>query len=198
MSSINLYPNGFLVKRIDSEYAATFGQYKGVEGDCFPINEHFSPKNVSLEESKYLSDFLSKNVMLNDFDNSYADVCPNIYFIKRYIKACKAEGIGVQVIYCKTQKKFPECEINTSSDSFRFLGYDLAYPGGSYYSCVFNDSKWISEMARFHLNKYGLFNSESEMLEFIRLRNELEKANPHSTSEPGEFIIYQLWEYKDI
>lgn len=104
MSSVNLNPNGFLVKRIDSEAAKIFGQYRGVEGDCFPINECFLPKKISLEESKYLSNFLKDNVMLNDSDNSYVDVCPNIYFLKRYIKACLAEGLEIQVIYCKTQK----------------------------------------------------------------------------------------------
>lgn len=195
MSSINLCPNGFLVKRTDSEYAATFGQYRGVEGDCFPINEHFSPKIVSPEETKYLSDFLVNNIMLNASDNSYVDVCPNIYFIKRYIKACQAEGMGIQVIYCRTQKKFPECEIDTSGDNFKFLGYDLAYAGGNYYSCLFSDFKRIPEMSRFHLNQYGLFSSESEMLEFVKFRNELEKIKPPSAFELGEFIIYQLWEY---
>jgi hypothetical protein len=198
MSSVNLYPNGFLVKRIDSEDAKKFGQYSGVEGDCFPINEYFSPKKISLEESKYLSKFLKDNVMLNGFDNSYVDVCPNIYFLKRYVKACQAEGLKIQVIYCKTQKKFPESDIDTSDGNYKFMGYDFGYPGGDYYSCVFNDVTRIPEMARFHLNQYGLFNSESEILEFIKLRNELEKNKANLTSELGEFIVYQLWEYKYI
>lgn len=198
MSSVNLYPNGFLVKRIDSEDAKTFGQYRGVEGDCFPINENFLPKEISLEESKYLSNFLKDNVMLNGFDNSYVDVCPNIYFLKRYIKACQAEGLKIQVIYCKTQQKFPESDIDTSDGNFKFMGYDFGNPGGDYYSCVFNDVTRIPEMARFHLNQYGLLNSESEILEFIKLRNELEKNKPDLTFELGEFIIYQLWEYKYI
>ena len=53
-------------------------------------------------------------------------------------------------------------------------------------------------MTNFHLNQYGLFNSESEILEFIKVRNELEKIEPYLTFELGEFIIYQLWEYKDF
>lgn len=198
MSSVNLYPNGFLVKRIDSEEAKMFGQYRGVEGDYFPINECYSPKEISLEESKYLSKFLKDNIMLNDFDNSYVDVCPNIYFLKRYIKACQAEGLEIQVIFCKTQKKFPESDINISDGNYKFIGYDFGYPGGDYYSCVFNDVMRIPEMARFHLNQYGLFNSEPEILEFVKLRNELEKNKPYLKFELGEFIIYQLWEYKHI
>lgn len=78
------------------------------------------------------------------------------------------------------------------------MGYDYGYPGGDYYSCVFNDVTRVPEMAHFHLNQYGLFNSESEILEFIKLRNEIEKNKADLTSELGEFIIYQLWDYKYI
>lgn len=188
MSSVNLYPNGFLVKRTDSEDAEKYGLYKGVEGDCWPVIE------ISTEEGKYLSNFLEHNIFLNDSDNSYVDVCPNIFFLKRYIKACENAGYKTQVIYCKTQKRVPECDVNTNSN-YKFIGYDYAYAGGDYYSCVFNEVRRIPEMARFHLNQYGLFNSESEVLEFIKVRNELEKSKPHLTFELGEFIIYQLWEY---
>jgi len=199
MSSVNLYPNGFLVKRIDSEDSKKYGQYRGIEGDCWPINEHSSIDEIEInaEEGQYLSKFLEDNILLNDFDNSYVDVCPNIFFLKRYIKACQNAGYNIQVIYCKTQKKFPECDVNTNRD-YKFIGYDYGYPGGDYSSCVFNDVRRIPEMAHFHLNQYGLFNSESEILEFIKVRNELEKIEPYLTLELGEFIIYQLWEYKEF
>ena len=108
MSSVNLYPNGFLVKRIDSEDAKKYGQYKGIEGDCWPINEYSSIDEIeiSAEEGKYLSKFLKDNILLNDFDNSYVDVCPNIFFLKRYIKACQDAGYRIQVIFVKLKKNF--------------------------------------------------------------------------------------------
>jgi hypothetical protein len=198
LSSIELHSNGFLVKRIDSEYAKGFGQYKGIQGDCWPINEHSIPKEISVEETKYLSNFLENNIMLNGSDNTYVDVCPNIYFLKRYINACLISGFKIQVIYCKTQKRFPECDVDQNGRNFKFIGYDYGYSGGDYYSCVYGDVKRIPEMAHFNLNRYGLFNGESEILEFIKLRSELEKMKPHLTFECGDFTIYQLWEYKDF
>jgi len=197
LSSIELHSNGFLVKRIDSKYTKNYGQYKGIEGDCWPISKQFSQKEISIEEMKYLSNFLEDNIMLNDSDNTYVDVCPNIYFLKRYIKACQMLGFEIKVIYCKTQKRFPECDIDQKGSNFKFLGYDYGNAGGNYHSCVYNDVKRIPEMAHFYLNQYGLFNSESEILEFIKLRNELEKIKTHLTFEIGDFIIYQLWEYSD-
>jgi len=86
MSRLNLYPNGFLVKRIDSEDAKIHGHCRGIEGDCWPINEYSSIEEIGISvEEKYLSNFLADNILLNDFDNSYVDVCPNMFFLKRYI-----------------------------------------------------------------------------------------------------------------
>lgn len=41
-------------------------------------------------------------------------------------------------------------------------GYDYAYQGGSYYSCVNNDivSKRINEFKNIELNEFGLFDNE--------------------------------------
>jgi len=197
LSSIELHSNGFLVKRIDNEYTKNYGQYRGIEGYCWPISKQFLQKEISIEETKYLSNFLKDNIMLNDSDNTYVDVCPNIYFLKRYIKACQMLGFEIQVIYCKTQKRFPECDIDQNGSNFKFIGYDYGNAGGDYHSCVYNDVKRIPEMAHLQLNQHGLFNRESEILEFIKWRSELEKIKTHPTFEIGDFVVYQLWEYSD-
>jgi hypothetical protein len=198
MSRVNLYHNGFLVKRINNDDTVVHGQYKGIEGGNWPIGRAFSSEAVSAEEQGYLVHFLENNVFLNGSDSSYVDVCPNIYFMKRYVKACRTAGFEVQVLYCRTQRRYPECDIDPVSDNYRLIGYDYGSAGGDYHSCVLSEAGRLEGLPHFQLNKYGLFGSEPEILEFIKLRNELKKANPELGLEDWDFIIYQLWECENI
>lgn len=81
-----------------------------------------------------------------------------------------------------------------------FLGYDYAYSGGSYYSCIANDviSGRIPEMKRYILNKFGLFNTIKEVNEFIVFRNKLMDKYEPLTFEEGDFIIYKIDEVMEI
>ena len=49
-------------------------------------------------------------------------------------------------------------------------------------------------LAAMPLNGNGLFESEEDLVGFIRLRRELEKASPRDTFEGGDFIEYELFE----
>lgn len=49
------------------------------------------------------------------------------------------------------------------------LGFDYAYPGGSYYSCVFNDIGRIPELKDMSLNEFGLLSSIEEVKKIILL-----------------------------
>ena len=76
----------------------------------------------------------------------------------------------------------------------KFIGYDYAYSGGSFYSAVNNDviSKRIPNFINFRLNQHGLFETYDEINHFVKLR-ELLKDDIY-TFEEGNFIIYKLFE----
>ena len=76
------------------------------------------------------------------------------------------------------------------------LGYDVAYSGGSYYSCVLNDvvSGRIPEFQNVRLNENGLFSSYEEAEAFLKQREEQEKATTEYIFEKGDYVIYRLTE----
>ena len=76
------------------------------------------------------------------------------------------------------------------------MGFDVAYSGGSYYSCVLNDivSGRIPEFQSVRLNENGLLSSYEEAELFLRQREELEKATTEYIFEKGDYVIYRLTE----
>lgn len=192
---LNFNPNGFIVKRLDSYFARLYKNYRGIDGDVWPIHEDTKVQNC--DDIKALCNYVDENIMLADFNTSVVDVSNNIDFLNMYIEACKKATFNVDVIFCESTRKSPLTEINAAqnTDSFVFLGFDYGYPGADYYSCVFNDVNRIPQMSHFTLNKNGLFETENEIIEFIKLRNELKLILPKNEFEQGEFVIYKLWRY---
>jgi hypothetical protein len=195
--SNEFYSNGFLVRSKSNFLNQT---YFGVESyDNWPLNDLFFEKKT--EELAYFEEYFNEYIDISWTGDS-VDVCCDINFIKRYIKECNKNNIDVEIIFCKTTLKKPICgyEIATNQEEKLFIGYDYAYPGGSYYSCINNDivSGRISEFKKFKLNKYGLFEKLEEVNEFINKRNELKDYLPQNTFEEGEFIIYKLYNMIDL
>lgn len=148
----------------------------------------------------YLYNYYCENIERSWADDNYVDCCEDINYINKYVEVCKKANIDFIIIFCETQDKFPIWKSNNNEnieDKLEFLGYDYAYAGGSFYSCIFNDvvSKRISELSSIQLNQYGLIRTEEEMGNFIKLRGKLKLTMPPYTFEEGNFIIYKLWRY---
>ena len=113
-----------------------------------------------------------------------------------YIKESKKRNIKFRVLFCETTQKRPFFKEHKNLH-LKFLGYDYAYPDGDYYSCLFHEinNKYIPEFCNIKLNKYGLFETEKEILSFINLRNNLKDK---SRLELGDFFIYKLSEVLNI
>ncbi|TDX51146.1 hypothetical protein [Orenia marismortui] len=195
---LKFYKNGFIVKRVDGSYGRKFGNYLGIEGDVWPLY-----KDIQLIEQsklKYLCDFIDENVLKSYFDNSRVDVCSNIQFLNEYVSTCNKLDFNIEILLCETSRKKPYINIEeyVIDNQFEFLGYDYGYPGDNYYSCVYNDIGRVSEMDNIKLNKYGLFNSEEQVVNFYILRERLKQKNPQNF-EFGEhdtdYTVYKISKY---
>jgi hypothetical protein len=194
MSQIKLYPNGFIVKSVEEIYR----NYSGIEGNCWNIDE--DTEGIEVQERKYLYNYYSQYIDLSWTDENHVDVCSDIKFINRYISTYLKANVKFEVLFCETlneRPSFNQFMESQTTDNFTFIGFDYAYPGGSFYSCVFSEvySKRISAFLNIELNKFGLINSEEELLDFIKRRDELILKDEQGIFEKGKFIIYKLWKY---
>lgn len=169
--------------------------YLGVEGDCWNIDE--DTEGLNKQEIDNIRDYVYRNIESSWYDEQAIDGCNSIKFLNKYLDACINAQINFLVLYCKTNRTMPSYRQVDTTDNFRFLGYDYAYPGGSFYSCVFNDlySRRIYELHNIELNEYGLISSEEMLIQFVERRNELVKYDQNSLFEQGHFVTYELWQY---
>ena len=171
--------NGIIFQRDDNR------DYKGVEGDNWYLNNIFS---------ELLEDFFGENIEKSWYDSNYVDVCNDYSFIEKYIELSKRENIKFRMLLCETDRLKPRLtNINWKT---KFIGYDYAYLGGSYYSAVYNDiySKRIQQFLYFKLNCNGLFEHIENLNEFIRLREDMISQDNNMILEQGDFTIYKLYE----
>lgn len=84
-------------------------------------------------------------------------------------------GIRYRVLFCETNKIFSQISDAQVCLKSPFIGYDYAYTGGSYYSCVLNDivSKHIVVFKYIQLNAEGIFDKYEEVKEFSELREKM-------------------------
>ncbi len=158
--------------------------YKGVDGDNWYLNYDYP--NI-------FNDIFENDIEKSWYDDQFVDVCGDWTFIYKYYKLSEEKHINYRIILCKTKRKYPIIH-GLSEDDSHFLGYDYAYPGGSYYSAVLNDIhlRSVEGLNHFRLNKNGLFEYEEEISEFISKRTSMIAEN--ADLESGDFIIYKLYE----
>ncbi len=98
------------------------------------------------------------------------------------------------MLLCETDKVKPKLSINNWRT--KFIGYDYAYSGGSYYSAVYSDVylKRIEQLIKFKLNSNGLFDDIEKLNEFIKLRESMMCNGNNLVFEQGDFVIYKLYE----
>lgn len=188
------FSNGFLVK----EQLPQYKNYGGVEGGCWPLN--LNDQRLSQDKCIFFSDFINNNVEQSWKNPEYVDVASDLDFVMQYSTACEQNYIQPIILFCETTKQYPQWIPNDIiMKSFKFIGFDYAFSGGSYYSAVYSDvfTKRLKEFYDFNLNEFGLFSNIVELRKFITLRTSLALTLGNKL-EQGDFIIYKLWELSKI
>ncbi len=172
--------NGYIMQRRKKS------EYSGIDGDNWYLND--------CSENPFFEEFYNENIdkAWNHLD--YVDCCADESYIKKYIDESVKMGIAFRVLLCATCKSHPS--INGEALKTQVLGYDVAYSGGSYYSCILNDiiSGRIKEFKEIVLNENGLFDTYEEAEQFTQIRNELRNSGYGYMFEQGDFIIYKMME----
>lgn len=176
---MDLNYNGYIVQRKNKN------KYQGVEGDNWYLNYE--------GRANYYQSYYNEMIDLSWKDNKRVDCCADFDYVIKYGQESKELNIEYRVILCETEKSYP---IVKPEYPTLFLGYDYAYTGGSYYSCVYNDlyERRVTEFEMMQLNKNGLFDTEEDIKKFINKRNDLKQKYNESRFEKGDFIIYRLSE----
>lgn len=190
---IVLCKNGIVIK----EKLNLKNEYLGIEGNNWFIDLEY--EKIEESQREYFHKYYCANVEMAWRDQNYVDCCSDINHIYKYQDICQRNNIDYVTLFCESEKMNPIWENKKDykiEDKLIFLGYDYAYAGGSFYSCVLNDvmSKRIDQFSHVKLNEYGLISTEEEMVAFIILREELKNKLEKYTFEEGEFIIYKLWQ----
>lgn len=188
--------NGFIVKRLDSEWAKKFNPiYSGIEGDTWPLDV-----DSNNDEHIYLDEEIDRIVAVAESDASYVGVCGDSTLINRYICECKKLNYSIEILFCETIKQNPKTNYKFSDqiENFEFLGYDYGYVSDDYYSCVYNDllSRDMDSFNHIILNKNGLIGNQEELNKFIEIRNNISQFSASKNFEQGDFIPYKLWRFK--
>ncbi|EOS41586.1 hypothetical protein C809_04244 [Lachnospiraceae bacterium MD335] len=179
------YVNGIVVqRRRDEKYQ---GIDSGIDYDAWYLN-YIYEKDNELVRGYY------KYVDISEGSFEIIEACINNQFIKKYILRSNKLNVDIRLVLCVTTLSFPQ--YNASNLELEFLGYDYAYPGGIYYSAIYNDIIYdrIKEFHNIKLNKNGLFDSEEELDAFIQKREDLKKVYKKGMFESGVFVKYKLYE----
>ena len=171
--------NGIIIQRNQ------IGRYKGVEGDNWYLNDKYP---------ELFEEYFCENIEKSWYDSDYVDVCTDIHFVEKYIELSRLNHIKFRVLLCETEKEKPN--IQNMVWNTRFIGYDYAYLGGSYYSAVLNDicSGRIEQFNDYILNSNGLFDNITDLKDFISKREHYKRQYGNQLIEEGDFVIYKLYE----
>lgn len=176
-----LQQNGYIIQKAESS------AYRGVEGDNWYLNY--------LSTNPYFKEFYEENIEKEWLNPDFVECCADAEYISRYVEESNRLGIPYRILLCSTDKPEPKLD-DAPEQEGTVLGYDCAYTGGSYYSCIVNDilSGRIQEFHGVALNKNGLFATQEEAEKFMKYRDELKKQTTEYVYEEGNFAIYKITE----
>lgn len=181
---MDLTVNGYIIQKENQS------NYRGIDGDNWFLNY--------CSDNTYFAKF-HEDTIDNGIENpERVECCTDTDYIKKCIEEAKKLGIPFRVLLCATNRQQPVLDTEGSCFASKELGYDVAYSGGSFYSCVLNDvvSERIPEFQGIRLNENGLFSSYEDAGVFLKQREELEKATAEYMFEKGDYVIYKLTEVK--
>jgi hypothetical protein len=121
----------------------------------------------------------------------------------RYINHCRSKGIVTRLLFCRTEIEWPIWD--SPFPSMKFLGYD--YSGSQSFNEIIPDDllfdlpshrKYGLEMQRLfecakYLNKNQLFNTESDIREYIR-RKQIAIAAGNDFEDDSDSVIFHVSE----
>jgi hypothetical protein len=168
-TGMNLTKNGFLVVE-DKDINRNMG-YTGVYGDVWPLNDIHS----ITELFHYLGIIRNK-----DLDQTACvEVTTDFDLVINYWKNCKYNNPNTRLLLIYSDIKTPKINIFNNSD-FDFLGYDVAYAGGDYYSAIHQDLlvRILPELIEWRkkLNYNLLFDDYNEANQFLKERGLLKNG----------------------
>ena len=157
--------------------------YRGVEGDNWFLND---------DEDKSFNDIFEKLIEKAWYNENFVDTCNDLGYIAKYIKRAEELKIPYRILLCETNKPYPIFKDRIPS---KYLGFDYAYGGGSYYSAVLNDliMREMDIFSHIKTNKYGLLDTEEDINRFMLIR-EKAIAKGIYDFEKGDFVTYKLYE----
>lgn len=180
--------NGFLVT---AQPAGTGYRYLGVDNDAWPVlvGEPYGALRAALNGAETPDE--ETPVLLN------ADMAA------LYLKLCRASHRTVRLLYCEVTTEHggsydPVLHQRFALES-QFLGYDLAYPNGDYFSAVLNDLICREGLfaEQYELNQSGLLDSLSAAsafaLERKRKKEELDRTGQGNLLEGDEFYVFGVY-----
>ena len=179
---MNLTVNGYIIQKANNSY------YRGVDGDNWFLNY--------CSDNTYFAKFHAVNIDNGMEIPERVECSADVDYMKKCVEEAKKLGISFRVLLCATNRPVPVLNTERPSQAEKILGYDVAYSGGSFYSCVLNDvvSGRIPEFQKVRLNENGLFPSYEEAEAFLKQREEMEKATTEYIFEKGDYVIYKLTE----
>lgn len=213
-----LYNNGIIIqeknvakktwiKNEDTETQNNYENYKGIEKFMsWPLeakNDSFSIELTAEANKRWFGFIESKK------PESYSiKVVPDLKYCNKYIQHCTQIGVSVKVLFCRTSRHMPIW--NAIVPELWPLGYDYA-TSQSYYSAIlhelcvkpYNKYEDIAEYKSFIecrqlLNTNMLFNSESDILSFVKKRNEVIASPIEWEKRQNSFLIHLLEPYGDF
>jgi len=171
------FVNGFVVAD-DSIYNLPNG-YRGV-GFAWPI-EGFDKRKLGVEWHPF-----------------YPEVATDWEGVLNYLYLCYEQRISVRLFLVKTIYPYPRVNIKEKT-KWKFIGYDVACPGGSWHSAV-ADIMFLSHLEIFRewvlrLNSNGLFNRRKDTFEFLEFYNSLSEEFDAIIERGVDHTVVGLWEY---
>lgn len=182
--------NGFIVTSSPQKINGIV--YHGVDTEPWPMGLTFSVSSALHQLEKVCCTDLT-SVFLADLTDALD-----------YYDACVEQIDNVRILYCETSAENlifkPELSKEYGKIS-NFLGFDYAYPSGSYYSAIANDvisrSTPLSRQWKTALNQYGLFSTEESLYGLINDRKYAVSKDPFPYFyERGNFIAFRVFLFK--
>lgn len=150
-----------------------------------------------------LGNFDERRLRIN---KHHCPVCPEVATewngVFEYWQQSLQQGIPARLLLIKTPSSHPKV-VPPPETKWKFLGYDIACPGGSWDSAIFNILSEESPLLTFklwtvHLNSNGLFNRAKDAFEFLMFYESLPEEYDTYIERGVEHTIVGLWELVNI
>lgn len=183
-----MFVNGIVVQKcVDNPYRGIDGSgFSKKTGENWFFNYDESTSDIF---EPYYDEYIGKSYW-NLQSHSWIAACNDMEYIYKYVKEAEKRGIKYRLLLCETE--FPNPLFVCPDFEKMFLGYDYAYESGDNYSAVYNEIPYI--FPQFKLNQYGLFQTRSEIDEYIAVRERFKQSHPPLTLEEGNFVVFRLSE----